>query len=155
MRHRAYIGIGSNLGDAVANVGNAIAALGDLGAVDRASSLYRTKPWGKADQPDFVNAVVLLDTALDPRGLLAALKALEVRLGRVPSERWGPRSIDLDILTFDDLHLEEEGLTIPHAGLLERAFVLVPLAEIDASFVGARGALSEDELASCRPERSA
>jgi len=144
--HRAYIGIGSNLGDPEKNVRDAIAALGELGAVERMSSLYRTKAWGKSDQPDFINAVALIETGLNPRSLLIALKAIEVELGRIPSERWGPRAIDLDILTFDDLRVEEEGLTIPHASMDERAFVLVPLAEIDPSFAPLRDALPVGEI---------
>lgn len=143
---RSYIGIGSNLGDAVANVRYAIAALGELGTVERTSSLYRTKPWGKTDQPDFTNAVALIETDLTPRALLDAIKALEDRLGRVPTERWGPRAIDLDILTYDDLAIEGGGLTIPHAGMPERAFVLVPLAEIDEAFATARDALNREQL---------
>ena len=146
MTHRAYIGIGSNLGDSEKNVRDAIAALGELGAVERMSSLYRTKAWGKSDQPDFINAVALIETGLNPRSLLIALKAIEVELGRIPSERWGPRAIDLDILTFDDLRVEEEGLTIPHASMDERAFVLVPLAEIDPSFAPLRDALPVGEI---------
>ncbi|HEY8320915.1 MAG TPA: 2-amino-4-hydroxy-6-hydroxymethyldihydropteridine diphosphokinase [Candidatus Baltobacteraceae bacterium] len=146
MIHRAYVGIGSNLGDPEANVRGAIAALGELGAVERTSSLYRTKAWGKTDQPDFVNAVALLETGLNPRSLLIALKAIEAELGRVPSERWGPRAIDLDILTFDDLQIEEEGLAIPHPSMNERAFVLVPLAEIDPSFAPLRDALPVGEI---------
>lgn len=154
MTHRAYIAIGSNLGDAEANVRDAIAALGELGAVERMSSLYRTKAWGKTDQPDFINAVALIETGLNPRSLLIALKAIEVDLGRVPSERWGPRAIDLDILTFDDLRVEEEGLTIPHPSMNERAFVLVPLAEIDPSFAVLRDALPAGETFSCVMLRS-
>ena len=146
MTHRAYIGIGSNLGDAEKNVRDAVAALGELGAVERTSSLYRTRAWGKTDQPDFVNAVALLETGLNPRSLLIALKAIEAELGRVPSERWGPRAIDLDILTFDDLDIEEDDLTVPHARLRERAFVLVPLAEIDPSFAPLRDALPVGEV---------
>ncbi len=146
---RSYIGIGSNLGDSIANVRDAIAALGELGTVERTSSLYRTKPWGKTDQPDFINAVALIETGLTPRALLAAIKALEDRLGRVPTERWGPRAIDLDILTYDDLKIEGEGLTIPHAGMAERAFVLVPLAEIDETFAGARDALPREDVSEC------
>ncbi len=143
---RSYIGIGSNLGDPVTNVRDAIAALGELGTVERTSSLYRTKPWGKTDQPDFINAVALIETGLTPRALLAAIKALEDRLGRVPTERWGPRAIDLDILIYDDLTIEDDGLTVPHASMLERAFVLVPLAEIDEAFASARDALNREQV---------
>ncbi|HEY8322806.1 MAG TPA: 2-amino-4-hydroxy-6-hydroxymethyldihydropteridine diphosphokinase [Candidatus Baltobacteraceae bacterium] len=150
MIHRAYVGVGSNLGDPEANVRDAIAALGELGAVERTSSLYRTKAWGKTDQPDFVNAVALLETGMSPRALLTALKAIETSLGRVPSERWGPRAIDLDILTFDDLHIEDDGLAIPHPHMAERAFVLVPLTEIDGSFATVRDRLPVEDIDACK-----
>jgi len=139
--HRAYIAVGGNLGDAAATVVRAVVSLDELGKVTKASSLYETKAWGKTDQPDFVNAVALLETDLDPRALLAALKAMETRLGRVPGERWGPRAIDLDILTYDDELVENADLTIPHARMAERAFVLVPLAEIDERYAPLRDAL--------------
>jgi 2-amino-4-hydroxy-6-hydroxymethyldihydropteridine diphosphokinase len=139
---RATIGIGANLGDAAATVESAIERLGSLGAVVRRSALYRSEPWGVRDQPPFVNAVAALDTNLDPHALLAALKELERALGRVPGPRFGPRAIDLDVLTYDDLEVAETDLTLPHPRLLERAFVLVPLAEIDPGYVAAAAALS-------------
>jgi 2-amino-4-hydroxy-6-hydroxymethyldihydropteridine diphosphokinase len=145
--HRALIGLGSNLGDRVAQLENAIAALGELGTVSRRSALYRTKPWGKADQPDFVNAAILLETRYSPRELLHGLKVLETRLGREPGERWGPRSIDLDLLAYDDVTIDEPDLHVPHARLRERAFVLVPLAEIDSRYERLRDALDRSELA--------
>jgi 2-amino-4-hydroxy-6-hydroxymethyldihydropteridine diphosphokinase len=148
--HSAYVGIGSNLGAPAGNVRRAIEALSELGRVTRRSSLYRTKPWGKPDQPDFVNAVVLLETSLGTHALLAGLKALERRLGRRDGERWGPRAIDLDLLTYDDLVLAHAGLRVPHPHLFERAFVLVPLAEIDARYAAARDALGSGELAGVR-----
>jgi len=143
----ARIGLGSNLGDAAANVEDALAALGSLGTVVARSSLYRTPAWGVTEQPDFVNAAALLETDLGPFALLDALKALEVRLGRVESFRWGPRDIDLDILAYDDLLLDEPTLKIPHARLHERAFALVPLAEIDPAFGPALAALPEEARA--------
>ncbi len=145
MTHRAYLGIGSNLGDRVANVRGGVAALARVGAVQCVSSLYRTKPWGVRDQPDYVNAVVALQTKLEPEALLVALKQLETDLGRIPSPRWGPRVIDFDILTYDDVSLSGEGLTIPHPRMLRRAFVLVPLCEIDPLYEAARDALGSDE----------
>ena len=145
--HRAYVGVGANLGDPARNVERALELLGELGAVVARSALYRTRPWGKADQPWFVNAVALLETALAPSALLAALRALERRLGRVPGERWGPRIIDLDLLTYDDLEADEPALRIPHPHLRERAFVLVPLAEIDGGFAALRDGLDASELA--------
>lgn len=144
--HRVYVGLGANLGDAAGNVARAIEALGELGAVTRRSSLYRTRPWGKTDQPDFVNAVAVLETVHGPRDLLREFKQIERRLGRVESERWGPRTIDVDLLTYDDLHLEAPDLRLPHPLLSERGFVLVPLAEIDSAYERERDALSFDEL---------
>jgi 2-amino-4-hydroxy-6-hydroxymethyldihydropteridine diphosphokinase len=142
------IGLGANLGDALQTVRTALTALSRLGEVVRVSSLYATKPWGVEDQPDFINAVALLETALVPRELLIGLKKLEVELGRGPTYRWGPRVVDLDILTYDDCTIEEPDLVIPHPHLYERAFVLVPLAEIDPAFEAARDALSSDARAS-------
>ena len=107
------------------------------------SALYRSKAWGVTTQPDFVNAAALLETRLAPHELLRALKRLETELGRIETFRWGPRVIDLDILAYDDVALNEPGLVIPHARLFERAFVLVPLAEIDPTFGAAAEALRE------------
>jgi 2-amino-4-hydroxy-6-hydroxymethyldihydropteridine diphosphokinase len=145
---RAGIGLGSNLGDPAANVRAAIEALSEVGKVAARSRLYRTKPWGRADQPDFCNAAAIVETQLAPRELLERLKALEQRLGRKPSERWGPRAIDFDILFYDDMSLDEPGLQLPHPRLLERAFVLVPLAEIDERFAAAAESLPPAERAS-------
>lgn len=146
--HRAYIGLGANAGDAIAGVRRGLSELGTLGTLARCSSLYRTQPWGKTDQADFVNAVALLETELSPRELLVALKAIEVRQGRVAGgERWGPRAIDLDILRYDDLEIDEPGLRVPHRDLHRRAFVLVPLAEIDSAYRPWRDAVAPCELA--------
>jgi 2-amino-4-hydroxy-6-hydroxymethyldihydropteridine diphosphokinase len=141
----ARIGLGSNVGDPVANVEAALAALGTLGTVSARSALYATPPWGVADQAAFVNAAALLETALSPRELLSGLKSLEAELGRVETYRWGPRAIDLDILAYDDLRIDEPDLIVPHPRLGERAFALVPLAEIDATYVGARNALDTSD----------
>ncbi len=145
--HRAYVGVGANLGEPAANVGRALDLLAELGTVAARSSLYRTKPWGKEDQPWFVNAVALLETALEPAALLERLRALERRLGRVPGERWGPRIIDLDLLAYDDMEAGDETLRLPHPHLSERAFVLVPLAEIDERYASLRDRLEARELA--------
>lgn len=144
MSVRAYIGVGANLGDPQATVAAALQALTALGRVTARSSFYRTQPWGKRDQPYFVNAVAALETDLAPRALLSALKRLERRFGRVPGERWGPRALDLDILTYGDLRIAEPDLCVPHPRLRERAFVLVPLAEIDPAWAAARDALGDD-----------
>ncbi len=98
--------------------------------VVRVSSLYRTPPWGRTDQPDFLNAVAEIRTEFSPRDLLDLCLATERKLKRVRAERWGPRLIDMDILLFGDATIEEQGLHVPHPRMLERAFVMVPLAEI-------------------------
>jgi 2-amino-4-hydroxy-6-hydroxymethyldihydropteridine diphosphokinase len=133
----ARIGLGSNLGDPAGNVERAIAALETLGSVTARSSFYRSAPWGVTDQPEFVNAAVLLETELSPRELLAGLKRLETDLGRTESYRWGPRVVDLDILAYDALTVDEPDLIVPHPRLLERAFALAPLAEIDPAYANA------------------
>jgi 2-amino-4-hydroxy-6-hydroxymethyldihydropteridine diphosphokinase len=144
---RAAIGIGSNSGDAVAHVRRAFERLAELGTLVARSALYRSEPWGVTDQAPFVNAAALVDTALDPRALLAALKRIEAEEGRVTTFRWGPRVLDLDILTYGDVRLDEPDLVIPHARLHERAFALVPLAEIDAHYAVLRDALPPGERA--------
>jgi 2-amino-4-hydroxy-6-hydroxymethyldihydropteridine diphosphokinase len=144
---RALLGLGANLGDPVATLREAKLRLGALGRISAISSLYRTPPWGVERQPPFVNAALALDTPLDPDALLAALKSLETELGRVASFRWGPRSIDIDILAYDGVERSGPALTIPHARLYERAFVLVPLAEIDPGYAEARDALPAADVA--------
>ncbi|MDB5070115.1 MAG: folK [Candidatus Eremiobacteraeota bacterium] len=144
---RAAVGIGSNVGDAPATVRRAFERLAVVGTVVARSRLYRTPPWGLVDQAPFVNAAALVDTALDPRALLGALKRIELEEGRIAAVRWGPRVLDLDILTYGDVRLDDPDLTIPHARLRERAFALVPLAEIDPSFAGLRDALPPGERA--------
>lgn len=124
------MGIGSNVGNARANVRRAIRALGDAGCVRCVSTLRRTQPWGRSAQPQFVNAAVRLETALTPGALLDRLQCIERRLGRRPSYRWGPRVVDLDLLAYDRLRIDEPALTVPHPRLAERPFMLVPLREV-------------------------
>lgn len=143
----AAIGIGSNLGDPAANVRAAFDLLARTGTVLARSSLYRSAAWGVADQPPFVNAAALVDTALEPHALLRALQRLEVEAGRVTTFRWGPRRLDLDILTYADLSVDDPDLVIPHPRLHERAFALVPLAEIDPRLAPLRDALPPGERA--------
>lgn len=129
----AYVGVGSNLRDPQAQVARAIARLTSLPRtlVVARSSLYRTKPYGPVVQPDFVNAAVGLLTQLAAHDVLRELRALEAAMGREPGrERWGPRVIDLDLLVFGRLQSSDAELTVPHPGIAERAFALVPLAEI-------------------------
>jgi len=130
-----YIALGTNLGDRVANLRAAIESLAPDVKVLRASTIYETPPWGYTDQPAFLNMVIEAESSLHPRALLDYLKEKEKSLGRVESFRYGPRQIDLDILFYDDLVLDEEDLTIPHPRLHERAFVLVPLAELAPELV--------------------
>src|SRR5262249_42248921 len=113
------------------------------------SSLYRTKPWGVLEQADFINAAAVLEVDCTPRELLGHLLAIELELGRdrKTGQRWGPRVIDLDILTFGDLEVDEPSLKIPHRFMLERAFVLAPLAEIDPTFLPALNRLPPEARA--------
>ncbi len=143
----ARIGLGSNARDAASHVRAGIEALERLGIVIARSRLYRSPPWGVVDQAEFVNAAVVLETALAPRALLAALKALESELGRIQTYRWGPRLIDLDILAYDDACIREPDLIVPHERLAERAFALAPLAEIDPAYRPAYEALPAQERA--------
>ena len=152
--HCAYIGIGTNVGDRFGNIDRALDAIGELGTILRRSSIYRTVPWGNTNQPWFANAAIALETKLPPRELFEALQRVEKRLGRSATERWGPRLIDLDLLLYDDLEIDEPDLRVPHARLKERAFVLVPLAEIEARFAALRDALPPAELAGVAKVRS-
>ena len=132
MEHNVFIGLGSNLADPQAQVSQALRELDALPQVRvvRCSSLYRSAPVGYLDQPDFVNAVAQLHTALSPRALLDVLLALELRSGRTREFINAPRTLDLDVLLYDDVQLHEHGLTIPHPQMHLRAFVLQPLLEI-------------------------
>ena len=131
------LGLGGNVGDPAQSIRAALAALGERGiaTVGRVSSLYRTAPWGGVPQPDYANACALARTHLAPFALLDAIKQLERDLGRVDTVRWGPRVIDIDILFYGDLAMQDERLVIPHRDLLNRAFVLIPLAEIAPDLV--------------------
>ena len=146
----ALVGLGGNIGDVRTTLDRAVAALCD-GAIVRLlaqSSDYATPPWGVEDQPAFVNRCIAVAAALTPRALLERALAVERTLGRDRSreQRWGPRPIDIDLLAYDDLALNEPGLTLPHPRMLDRAFVLVPLAEIVADRIVA-GVRVRDALA--------
>lgn len=132
---RAWIALGANLGDVVSTLRHALQDIAALPATTlRARSrFYRTPAWGRTDQPDFVNAVAAVDTTLAPESLLDALLDIERRAGRERSGeggRWGPRVLDLDLLLHGDARVDSPGLELPHPRLHERAFVLVPLAEL-------------------------
>jgi 2-amino-4-hydroxy-6-hydroxymethyldihydropteridine diphosphokinase len=131
---QVLLALGGNIGDVRATFEHAIAMLCDDDAVQliARSSDYRTPPWGFRDQPAFINAVIIVTTSLAPRVLLARAREVERALGRdrANEQRWGPRPIDIDIVAYDDLIMREADLTLPHPHLFERAFVLLPLAEI-------------------------
>ena len=152
---RAFVGVGANLGDAAAQVRAAIGALAALPGTRlvAASSLYRTAPLGYADQPDFVNAAVLLETALAPRALLEALQAVEARAGRARSFKDAPRVLDLDLLLYGEEALHEPDLVVPHPRLHSRAFALAPLVEIDPDAVIPGRGPAKEWLARCADQR--
>jgi 2-amino-4-hydroxy-6-hydroxymethyldihydropteridine diphosphokinase len=126
-----YIGIGSNVGEREENCLKAVRLLEENGVkITRRSALYETEPWGVTDQPRFINMAVASETDLSPRGLLLLLKRIEGDMGRRRGVKWGPRLIDLDILLYNDLVMEESDLAIPHPMMHRRHFVLKPLAEI-------------------------
>jgi 2-amino-4-hydroxy-6-hydroxymethyldihydropteridine diphosphokinase len=127
---RIYIALGSNLGDREALLHSAADMLAPDVRVLRSSPIYETAPWGFADQGAFLNQVVEAETELTPRQLLVLLKAIEMRLGRKPRMRNGPREIDLDILLYGDEIVNEPNLVVPHPGLHERAFILTPLSDL-------------------------
>ncbi|NBB47606.1 2-amino-4-hydroxy-6-hydroxymethyldihydropteridine diphosphokinase [Rhizobium sp. CRIBSB] len=128
----ATLGLGGNIGDPVAAMAEALRRLDQHAdcRVTAVSRLYRTPPWGKTDQADFYNACAAVETLLEPQELLAACLEIERTMKRVRVERWGPRTIDIDILTFADRTIDAEHLKIPHPRMTERAFVLMPLADI-------------------------
>ncbi|MDR9435678.1 MAG: 2-amino-4-hydroxy-6-hydroxymethyldihydropteridine diphosphokinase [Thiohalophilus sp.] len=155
-----YIALGSNLDDPLAQVSRAMAELDRMegATLQAASSLYRSAPMGPADQPDYINAVVALETALSPHALLDALQAIEQAHGRQRGpQRWGPRTLDLDVLLYGEETINDQRLTIPHPGISERAFVLFPLQEIVAPdfIIPGHGSLQEllPRVAADRPER--
>ncbi|MBI5101331.1 MAG: 2-amino-4-hydroxy-6-hydroxymethyldihydropteridine diphosphokinase [Nitrospirae bacterium] len=126
-----FIGIGSNIGDRARNCADALKALDRSGVrIIKSSSLLETKPWGVSDQPDFINMVAEAETDLSPSDLLGVLQGIELVMGRTRDLKWGPRTIDLDIIFYDDQVIDTEKLTVPHPLMHERDFVLVPLCEI-------------------------
>jgi len=130
MMATAYLGLGANIGNREANLRMALRGLTRMARVESVSSLYESEAVGP-EQPPFYNAVCRIETGLEPESLLRFLKTLEHEIGRRPGgERWGPRPLDLDILLYEERIVEEEDLVVPHPRLAERAFVLVPLAEI-------------------------
>ena len=144
---RAFVGLGSNLGDREGTISRAVELLSAAAGVElvAVSRLRETEPWGPVEQPAYLNGAIELETELPPHALLDVLLAVEQALGRDRTgERWGPRAIDLDLLLYDEVELDEPGLTVPHPRLHERRFALEPLAELapDAVVPG-RGRVSE------------
>lgn len=128
--HTVYLALGTNLGDRLANLKQAISALTPQMELQTKSQVYETPPWGYEDQPKFLNQVIKAQTYLEPEALLKHLKRLEVALGRKASFQNGPRLIDIDLLFYDDLVLNQPALVLPHPRLHERGFVLLPLMDI-------------------------
>jgi 2-amino-4-hydroxy-6-hydroxymethyldihydropteridine diphosphokinase len=128
----AALGLGGNLGDPVAAFAAALKALAAHPKIrlGKISSVYRTPPWGRLDQPEFLNMAALIETSLPAAELLALVLDIEKRQGRERLERWGPRTLDIDILSYGDVEIDQPGLQVPHPRLAERAFALAPLAEI-------------------------
>ena len=152
MPRLVWIGLGGNLGDPAGLIAVAAERLGALWPL-RLSGLYESAPWGKADQPWFVNAVAELETGLAPPALLAELMRLEAELGRVRAERWGPRTIDLDYLLDEDGPVDRPDLTVPHRELENRAFALARLAELRPELVLPSGRRVADRLAELLPDQ--
>jgi 2-amino-4-hydroxy-6-hydroxymethyldihydropteridine diphosphokinase len=135
MEHTVYLALGSNMGDRLANLKQAIASLPPQMIVKKKSKVYETPPWGYEDQPKFLNQVLKVETYVEPLPLLRHLKRLEIALGRKATFRNGPRLIDMDILFYDDLILDTPDLILPHPRLHERGFVLLPLMDIAPDLV--------------------
>ena len=158
MSERIYLGLGSNLGDRLANLAEAVRALEERGVRTlRSSRVYETDAVGGPPQPRYLNAVIEVAADLEPAALLHACLEVEDQLGRERAERWGPRVIDVDLLTYGDREIDEPSLTLPHPRMHERAFVLVPLLELDADppLPGGRSAatlaLGAEALTGVRP----
>lgn len=131
MSPRAVVALGSNLGDRAELLAGAVAALGAVATVVAVSPVYETTPVGGPDQPDFLNAVVLVETEMSPTELFGHCRRAEEAAGRVRGERWGPRTLDVDLVAYDDVVSADPALTLPHPRAAERAFVLAPWLDVD------------------------
>jgi len=132
---RVYLSLGTNLGNRKKNLEAALEEFPPELFILACSPIYQTEPWGYTDQPDFLNQVVLVETSLLPQELLDYIKAIEHKIGRKPSFRYGPREVDIDILFYGKRIIQDEDLAIPHPRLKDRAFVLVPLADVDPELI--------------------
>lgn len=137
MKNIVYIGLGSNIGDKKGWLEQARGMIAGIRNVEiiRISSLYLTSPWGNPDQEDFINQVIKVSTSLPAEELFGRLQQIEIKLGRQRNVKWGPRTIDLDILLYGDEIIDSPVLRVPHPHMRERLFVLIPLQEIDANLV--------------------
>lgn len=152
MASKVYLGLGTNLGDREANLAIGQRLLNERGVrVLAASAIYSTAPWGGVEQPDFLNQVVMAETELPPCELLRVVKQIEADAGRTPTVFLGPRVLDIDILLYDELTFDAKGLTIPHREIKNRAFVLVPLAELAPGLVLPDGGRVDELLAALPP----
>ncbi len=142
-----YLGLGTNLGDRRRNLERAVLGLGPVLTVTAVSPIYASEPWGITDQPEFLNICLAGHTAVSPTELLPFIKNLEVELGRQETIKWGPRLIDIDILLYADWIVQSDDLTIPHAFMTERAFVLRPLADIAPDVIHPVNGLTVAEMA--------
>ncbi|MCL6588850.1 MAG: 2-amino-4-hydroxy-6-hydroxymethyldihydropteridine diphosphokinase [Firmicutes bacterium] len=157
MPNHIWIGLGSNLGNSREHLNQAVTLIaGSLAGKIKASSLYRSEPVEFGDQPWFINQVIRCETAepIGPRKVLRLLKEIELRMGRVPTFRYGPRIIDLDILFYNDWVLETAELVIPHPKIPERSFVLIPLVELDPNLIHPRLRRSVASILACSPHLS-
>lgn len=146
MTYHVYLSLGSNLGDREENLTNAIDEIADLGALKAISSLYEAEPWGLTEQDYFYNIVLLLETSLEPDALLTKLQEIENLLGRKREIKWGPRTIDIDIISIDSYILDNEQLKVPHPFIQDRKFVLIPLKEIAPDYIHPSLHLSVNDL---------
>lgn len=142
----AYLGLGSNVGDRLANLRHAVDLLASTPgiSVEKVGGLYETEPVGVKEQPWFLNTAVRVSTELSPHELLVAAKGVEAAVGRTPTFRWGPREIDVDVLLYDDLRLADATLTVPHPRMAERLFVLLPLRDLHPTWTDPTGAPIDD-----------
>lgn len=133
MINKVFLALGSNMGNREDNLTKAVSAVSGIGETRllKVSNIYETKPVGFTEQDDFLNMAALIETGLSPLKLLDKLQEVETAMGRVREVRWGPRTIDIDILLYDDIEMNAQRLTIPHPRMLERAFVMVPLRDLD------------------------
>ncbi|MDD3364259.1 MAG: 2-amino-4-hydroxy-6-hydroxymethyldihydropteridine diphosphokinase [Syntrophomonas sp.] len=152
MNKKVYIGLGSNLGNKSKNIQNALDFIADIEGVNinKLSSLYLTAPWGRTDQDHFINQVIEIETDLSALKLLYHLQDIEIKLGRQRDGKWGPRIIDLDVLLYGEEIINLEELKVPHPYLLERLFVLIPLAEINSEIQFPDGSKIREVLSRAR-----